>query len=1090
MPASLLGRRKHASSESTAVPPSISHPTPPTTTSSAPPSSFPGGASRPGLFATFRRRLSLTSSGSVSRAKNITASSTTSIPRRTLSMSSTELVLSPPSRTVSPAAHNVPSVAIGDDRGDAKEQQIDNAVHSGTPRLTYQSPNDKNPFRNPSPNPNLLNPLPPTNPSTNPFLSVRPSSVASADSGYHSRQASASPSGTSAVASKTAATTTTTSPLSSAPTEMANGASPLSSSPPRAQPSPAGVNGHPARAATLPSSPPLIDLFTPPPPAGAAGSSSAQLRPKISTATMSRHTLQRTRTTDMLLSPTLTLARPSSVVLPPLPDITLHLPPPRSSERNTMRRMQRTMPELHSVAPPSSSSTSGAAAPVDEDDDDDIDLDMDDDDDDDEEEDGGADMDSGSSDEGTVSGVPATSSTMSNTTTPGGAAANLLSRFGRGLATVAAAGKSTAKSGANASVSSPAPPPLTPGSLAALQWAATSSSSPSTSSSAGASTGQQTPRAVGSAGAMPGGWSWDGVQPSSSQQGGVDYFSVPLPTSRDQQQGPSSITSTDGASTPRAEDYVPTESKEAIPPQPSGSAISKPQPQRRLSYAKIRDASSHQREGTATDEVTNNDGGDNNDSGSVAGTIKSRGSTIRPRMYHQASKSMIDLSSSSSSRAGTTSNVAASPSTSSSSSSRVPPSISAIFSPGEDNDEPQEDEDEGEEEESLEGGGRHQRTSSRASATILVRTPPALGGTLVPVTTAALPADLPSPSLRRTSMAARNGSGGSKNGSRRSSKAMGAVATDEFQGAETKPATVPESESKNEEATIGAGTGTIRRRQSLPDMSTIRRPRAGSMSPPYSPTSPDAAGSPSTRSITADIPPPSYRALFSARPRDDEGRERLPPYSCSVHIEGVLTRKMEFSRPGVQAKDRAWKKFYFVLNGTGLRVYKLDPRRFPVKGVENGATLGAPHGTPWAAVPAASSAFSTTAIGAANAARGILPRSSKSPSTFSSSSSTGGGSSSSSSSSPSASSASLSTSALACSTSGQKGKGVPIPKASPWIIRPADAARIESEADVDLSAPHVHYPLEAMSERTRRATIATAEREMAVHARNRQLVLH
>lgn len=54
--------------------------------------------------------------------------------------------------------------------------------------------------------------------------------------------------------------------------------------------------------------------------------------PKIPTGgTLSRHTLQRTRTTGMLLSPTLTLSRPSSVVLPPLPSITLKPPPVCSS---------------------------------------------------------------------------------------------------------------------------------------------------------------------------------------------------------------------------------------------------------------------------------------------------------------------------------------------------------------------------------------------------------------------------------------------------------------------------------------------------------------------------------------------------------------------------------------------------------------------------------------------------------------------------------------------------------------------------------------------------------------------------------------
>lgn len=44
-----------------------------------------------------------------------------------------------------------------------------------------------------------------------------------------------------------------------------------------------------------------------------------------------------------------------------------------------------------------------------------------------------------------------------------------------------------------------------------------------------------------------------------------------------------------------------------------------------------------------------------------------------------------------------------------------------------------------------------------------------------------------------------------------------------------------------------------------------------------------------------------------------------------------MSRKMEFSAPGVQSRDRSWKKFYFLLRGTSLFVYKFDPHRFPVK---------------------------------------------------------------------------------------------------------------------------------------------------------------
>lgn len=65
--------------------------------------------------------------------------------------------------------------------------------------------------------------------------------------------------------------------------------------------------------------------------------------------------------------------------------------------------------------------------------------------------------------------------------------------------------------------------------------------------------------------------------------------------------------------------------------------------------------------------------------------------------------------------------------------------------------------------------------------------------------------------------------------------------------------------------------------------------------------------------------------------RGEEGRESLPHYWCGVHIEGVMSRKQEFSAPGVQARDRSWKKLYFILRGTGLMVYKFDPHKFPLK---------------------------------------------------------------------------------------------------------------------------------------------------------------
>ncbi|KAJ9479727.1 PH domain-containing protein [Pseudozyma hubeiensis] len=77
--------------------------------------------------------------------------------------------------------------------------------------------------------------------------------------------------------------------------------------------------------------------------------------------------------------------------------------------------------------------------------------------------------------------------------------------------------------------------------------------------------------------------------------------------------------------------------------------------------------------------------------------------------------------------------------------------------------------------------------------------------------------------------------------------------------------------------------------------------------------------------------PPEYSIIHNRPegpqiilPREEEGREKLPTYYCGVHIEGYLPRKMEFSAPGVQAKDRSWRRQYFVLHGTSLRVYKND----------------------------------------------------------------------------------------------------------------------------------------------------------------------
>lgn len=86
-----------------------------------------------------------------------------------------------------------------------------------------------------------------------------------------------------------------------------------------------------------------------------------------------------------------------------------------------------------------------------------------------------------------------------------------------------------------------------------------------------------------------------------------------------------------------------------------------------------------------------------------------------------------------------------------------------------------------------------------------------------------------------------------------------------------------------------------------------------------------------TFTSTSDPPPyPSFdpRPPKSAPPfqfHEDEGRERLPPYSNSLYLSAIMPLKMEFSSPGIQAKDRKWRRMFCELEGTTLRVYKCPP---------------------------------------------------------------------------------------------------------------------------------------------------------------------
>ena len=90
----------------------------------------------------------------------------------------------------------------------------------------------------------------------------------------------------------------------------------------------------------------------------------------------------------------------------------------------------------------------------------------------------------------------------------------------------------------------------------------------------------------------------------------------------------------------------------------------------------------------------------------------------------------------------------------------------------------------------------------------------------------------------------------------------------------------------------------LQRRRSLPTFTEATEP------PPYP---------------SLEIPAKFIPKVF---PRDEEGKERLPAYNNDILLSAVLPRKLEFSSPGVQARDRKWRRVLCVLEGTVFRVFE------------------------------------------------------------------------------------------------------------------------------------------------------------------------
>ncbi|KAK2629084.1 hypothetical protein QTJ16_002187 [Diplocarpon rosae] len=77
--------------------------------------------------------------------------------------------------------------------------------------------------------------------------------------------------------------------------------------------------------------------------------------------------------------------------------------------------------------------------------------------------------------------------------------------------------------------------------------------------------------------------------------------------------------------------------------------------------------------------------------------------------------------------------------------------------------------------------------------------------------------------------------------------------------------------------------------------------------------------------------PPSYDTLFeplalrrkyNIQPREDEGRETLPPYSSAISIQNVFLKKMELEGAVHRAPDRNWYRVLVTLQGTALQFHK------------------------------------------------------------------------------------------------------------------------------------------------------------------------
>ena len=158
---------------------------------------------------------------------------------------------------------------------------------------------------------------------------------------------------------------------------------------------------------------------------------------------------------------------------------------------------------------------------------------------------------------------------------------------------------------------------------------------------------------------------------------------------------------------------------------------------------------------------------------------------------------------------------------------------------------------------------------------------------------------------------------------------------------------IPQAEINDENlASLGAFLGVDMDMSFAPRVSVEEHfQRRGEISDPGWPLrSCSLASSTAPRTQPHDEPPSYDEALsstsrrkFNIQPREDEGQEVLPQYSCAINLENVFMRKTELHGAVHRTQDRNWYREVVTLQGTALTFHKFKGGNVFTDGKSDGA---------------------------------------------------------------------------------------------------------------------------------------------------------